>query len=162
MILAVAHQNISIRHNANTLESFEFWTTRTPRAEGLQERAVGTVNLYAIIARIGDYNITLIIYSDAPTNRCWTQILALKMLTIIFVKQNGKEWNAHRGNFSCPSSEPSEPIVFKTFPLTSKIWKSIYKNLNKSNNYVNINAIHDKYKEIFNLPEFGDYWNRIQ
>lgn len=86
VVLAIAYQNVSIRHNANALESFEFRTTRTPGAESLQESAVGAVNLYAIIACIGDYNITLIIHSDAPAKRCCKRISVLKIFTVIFVK----------------------------------------------------------------------------
>lgn len=63
MILAIAHQNVAVRHDGHALQSFELRVAGAPGAEGLQEAAIRIEDLYAIVARIGHENISQIVHS---------------------------------------------------------------------------------------------------
>lgn len=69
MIFTIAYQNIAIRHNGHALEPFELRVTGAPGAESLQETAIRIEDLYAIIARIGNKYIALIIHSHAAKKK---------------------------------------------------------------------------------------------
>lgn len=65
MVLAIAHQNVAVRHDGHALESFELRVAGAPRAEGLQEATIRIKDLYAIVARIGHENISQIVHSHS-------------------------------------------------------------------------------------------------
>jgi hypothetical protein len=50
VVFTIAHEYVSIGHDCDALESFEFSIAGTPRAKGSQEAAIWMENLYAIVA----------------------------------------------------------------------------------------------------------------
>jgi len=116
VILSIADQDIAVRHDGHTLESFELRVAGAPGTEGLQETAIRIEDLNAVIARIGHEYVALIVHGHTAVreikNRSVTSILCQLKWVIRF---------AYRGNLNWPSSEPSPPTVERTLPFTSKI-----------------------------------------
>lgn len=66
MILAVADDDVASGRNGDALEAFKFAVAAAPATEGFQESTVGTEDLYAVIARVGNDDVALIVHGNAP------------------------------------------------------------------------------------------------
>lgn len=61
MIFSITHEYMSIRGHRHTFQTLKFAFAAAPTSERAQKRAVRMENLYAIVAGIGNADITLII-----------------------------------------------------------------------------------------------------
>lgn len=66
MVLAIAHQNVAVRHDGDALQPLELGVTRAPGAEGAQEASVRVEDLDPVVAGVGDADVALIVHRDAP------------------------------------------------------------------------------------------------
>lgn len=71
VVLAVTNQNVSIWHDSDSFQPFEFAFAGTPRAECSQETAVGMENLNSVVAWISDANVSLVIDSNTSAKTKW-------------------------------------------------------------------------------------------
>lgn len=69
MVLTVAHENVPVRHDGDSLEPLELGIARAPGAEGSQKAAIGMEDLDAVVARVGHTDVTLIIHRHTPVKR---------------------------------------------------------------------------------------------
>lgn len=66
MVLTVAHENVPVRHDGDSLEPLELGIARAPGAEGSQKAAIGMEDLDAVVARVGHADVTLIVHRHTP------------------------------------------------------------------------------------------------
>lgn len=69
MVFPIAHQDVAVRHDRNALESLELGVARTPRAERAQEASVRVEDLDAVVTRVGDTDVALIVHRNAPREK---------------------------------------------------------------------------------------------
>lgn len=111
MIFAIADQNISVRRNSDTLQTFKFSVTGSPITERSQKTTLRRKDLNPVVTRIRDANISLIIHSNTPEMELSVKSLSNKKVTQLY----------YLGNLNWPSAEPSVPKAVMTLPFTSKI-----------------------------------------
>lgn len=63
MIFVIADNNVACGGNGDALERVKLATAST--ADGFEEGALRTEDLYSVVAGVGDDNIALVIHSDA-------------------------------------------------------------------------------------------------
>ena len=66
MIFSVAHEDIPVGHDCDSLEALELRVSSAPAAEGAQEGALRVENLDAIIAAVSNEDEALVVHCHAP------------------------------------------------------------------------------------------------
>jgi len=81
VILAIADQDVAVRHDGHALESFELRVAGAPGAEGLQEAAVRIEDLNAVVARIGHEYVALIVHGHTAGKKQIPRVNTLSIKT---------------------------------------------------------------------------------
>lgn len=78
MILAVADNDVAGGSDCDPLEAFEFTVTAAPAAERFEEGTFRVKYLYAIVARISNDDIALVVHGNTPRELELAVIRALR------------------------------------------------------------------------------------
>ena len=112
MILPVADDDVAVGEDGDAFQSFELAVAGSPSAEGSDERSIGTEDLDAIVTRIGNDDVALVVHGHTAEKN--SNILVDSATARVGLM------DSYRGNLKWPSSVPSWPNEVKTLPLTSK------------------------------------------
>jgi hypothetical protein len=69
MILPVADDDVAIGQDGDAFQSFELAVAGSPSAEGSDERSIRTEDLDAIVTRIGNDDVALVVHGHTTAKK---------------------------------------------------------------------------------------------
>lgn len=69
MVLTIAYDDVSARHDGDAFQTLEFSVTRAPGPEGPEEGAVRVEDLDPVVAGVSHHDVALVVNCYAPSDK---------------------------------------------------------------------------------------------